>query len=93
MDKKLYVWDNDSNTDFNTGDLCSMYDDYSSGSHSGGYVVVAESLDKAVGVVMANNQRGDYKGDTKTDEEIKEYLKLTVEVKTDGLVYYGNGDC
>lgn len=93
---KLYIWNNDGDTKFNTGDLAGMFGNYVSGQHSGGYVVLADDITEAINFVMADNRFEEYrKEDIKTPSEIQEYLKETCVEKPleKGIIYYGDGDC
>jgi len=84
---KIYIWDNDGDTEFNTHDLLDFDGRYSSGQHSGGIVVIADDLNEAIqfatdGIGLKSDAARDYLKKSATEKELEK-----------GLKYYGDGAC
>lgn len=85
---RIFVWDNDTEG-FNTRVLGDFGGLEVSGHHSGGFVVIAETLEDAIGLIRSHPSFGNLSSDGEA------YLRRTVVESAieQGLVYYGDGDC
>lgn len=96
---KLYIWNNGGSTsDFQPECNVDMgqVQDYSSDAHSGGIVVLAESLEQACELAVKNLQEGGDYCPTERADGYKYLLTTTpaiVELDKPGLVLYASGNC